>query len=176
MACEFITAGYSVPCANSFSGVRSIGFAEYNKNIVLTAGDVSGIGTNVIFKFELDKNDSVSYEETQETDLATNTSVVSGVLVVDLPVLSKPMRDQLRLLAASPIHAYIELYDGSILLAGVEFGMQSTSLKLATGKARKDMSGFSLSFASIERDLIPYLASAAVTAYEGLVSDVYMVQ
>lgn len=177
MACETITAGYNGVCKGSVSGIKAFGIAEFNKEITLTpTGSVNaaGITASTIFHYNMCVNDTASYTETEENSEETGTSIINGTITFDIPKLAKLLRDQMVLMSNGRPHIYIELYDGSIVLAGAEFGCFKSKLEILTGAKRNDMSGFKVTFTTRENILFPYLEATAVTAYKSALSDVYL--
>jgi hypothetical protein len=47
---------------------------------------------------------------------------------------------------------FAELFNGDIWLLGAEFGCELNSVKMSSGGARKDMSGFTMDFSTQEED------------------------
>jgi hypothetical protein len=177
MACESISAGFNGICKGGISGIKGFGFSEFNPNITFTsAGAVgaTGITASTIFHYDMGVNDSATYLETEESSEETGTSVISGTLSFDIPVLSKVIRDQMVLMSNGRPQIYIELYNGDIILAGVDYGCFKQKLEILTGGKRNDMSGFKLSFTTRENVLFPYLEAPAITAYKSVISTTYM--
>lgn len=177
MACESISSGFNGICKGSVSGIKSFGIAEFNPSITLTSGGAvgaTGITASTIYHYNMGVNDSATYTETEEASEETGTSVITGALSFDIPVLSKVVRDQMVLMSNGRPQIYIELYDGSIILAGISFGCFKQKLEILTGAKRNDMSGFKLSFTTRENTLFPFLEATAITAYKATISDVYM--
>lgn len=173
MACEFLTKNFDTDCIKgSISGIKNIGFSEYKQGITLDVdGTVDPVAlTKTVFQYSLATNDSVMYDEKIENNNDTLTSIATGTLSLDIPVLTKSVRDQLRLLSYGRPHVFLELYSGDIVMMGREFGAKLDSLNLLTGGKKNDMAGFKLSFSSMEGDLIPYLSATSVTKYRTLVA------
>jgi hypothetical protein len=53
---------------------------------------------------------------------------------------------------------FAELFNGDIWLLGAEFGCELNSVKMSSGGARKDMSGFTMDFSTQERRPVVFLA------------------
>lgn len=171
MACDNISKSRLLGCKNGFAGIKAVGFMPFNSSITLTAGEMfEGTGlTGSIYRYEL-KNDGCNYEEDVASDRATGTTVVTGTLNLVLPSLDRETRDQVKLLAYGRPQVFLELNNGTILLAGAEFGCDLTSAKLATGGAKKDMAGFTLAFAIEERRPIVWVGATGSTAYNSAIN------
>lgn len=176
MACESISSGFNGICKGSVSGIKSFGFCEFNPTITTTAGAVgpTGITASTIYHYNMGVNDTATYTETEEGSEETGTSVISGTLSFDIPVLNKIVRDQMVLMSNGRPHIFIELYDGSVVLAGLSYGCFKQKLEILTGAKRNDMSGFKLTFTTRENTLFPFLEATAITAYQSAISNLYM--
>lgn len=177
MACESISSGFNGICKGGISGIKAFGIAEFNPNITISIdGEISpaGITASTIFHYNMGVNDTATYTETEEGSEETGTSIITGALSFDIPVLSKVVRESMTLLSKGRPHIYIETYSGDVILTGFEFGNFLQKLEVLTGAKRNDMSGFKLSFTTRENVLFPYLSSTAITAYKAAISSEYM--
>ena len=171
MPCVHITSGRLLNCKTAFSGVQAVSFKEYTGPLALGVdGSMTTYGaTGSVYRFEL-KNDACSYEEKAESNRQTGTTVVNGTLQIELPVLDKATRDQIRLLSYGRPQIFVETFQGDVLLVGAEFGAECASITLKTGGKKSDFSGFSLTFNTEERNLVSWLGATASTAYKAAVS------
>lgn len=170
--CESINKSRNEHCKTGFSGVQAVGFLpKVNGGLTLTASDMfEGTGlTGSVYKFFL-KNDANTYSEEIASDTNTGTTVYTGTLTLTLPVLDRETRDQVKLLAMGQSHIFIEMYDGKKLLMGSEFGAYLTGGTIATGGARTDMSGYTLTLTSMERRPIVFVDATGSTAYSSAIN------
>ena len=160
-----------------FSGIKAVGFLPYQKTITLTTGDMfEGTGlTGSVYRYEV-KNDGCNYDEEGKPDRNTGTTVYTGTLNLVLPILDRATRDEVKLLAYGRPQIFVEKYDGTILLAGSEFGCELESIKIGTGGKRSDMSGFTLQFKSEERRPIVYVGVTGSTVYNSSINIVGGIQ
>lgn len=172
MACEFINKSRNLPCANGFSGIKAIGFKERTK-LTLTSDDTfEGVGltsSTPIYRYEL-YGDGNIYEDDGVSDETAFTTVYTGSLKVTLPILDKETRNQMKLLTYSRPQIFLELFNGTILLAGVENGCKLINSKATTGGARKDMQGWSLEFKSEEKVPFVFVGATGSTLYTSYVN------
>lgn len=165
--CESINLSRYENCKTGFSGVQAVGFLpKVPTGLTLTSEDLfEGVGlTGSVYKFFL-KNDGNTYSEEIASDDNTGTTVYTGTLTLTLPVLDRETRDQVKLLAMGQSHIFIEMYDGKKLLMGSEFGASLTGGTIATGGARTDMSGYTLTLTSMERRPIVFVGATGSTIY-----------
>jgi hypothetical protein len=167
--CEIITKSRLLGCKSGFAGIKAVSFMPYTK-LTLTAGDMfEGTGmTGSVYRYEL-KNDGCNYEETGASDRNTSTTVYDGKLSLVLPVLDRATRDEIKLMAYGRPLIFAELFNGDIWLLGSEFGCELNSVKMGSGGARKDMSGFSLEFSTQERRPLVFLGATGSTAYNAAI-------
>lgn len=154
-----------------FSGIKAVSFLPYLKTISLAADDTfQGTGlTGSVYRYEV-KNDGCNYDEEGKPDRNTGTTVYTGTLNLVLPILDRATRDEVKLLAYGRPQVFIEKFDGTILLAGSEFGCELDSIKIGTGGKRSDMSGFTLQFKTEERRPIVYVVGTGSTAYNAAIN------
>jgi hypothetical protein len=98
----------------------------------------------------------------------TGTTVYDGKLSLVLPIVDRATRDEAKLMAYGRPLIFAELFNGDIWLLGAEFGCELNSVKMSSGGARKDMSGFTMDFSTQEEDRF-FLGSTGSTAYNNAV-------
>jgi hypothetical protein len=85
--------------------------------------------------------------------------------------LSADLQAQVQLICAGRPQVFVEDYNGNIMLIGATNGTMSNCTKVSGG-AGADLSGFTLTIASEESNLSPFLTSGMITALKALVSNV----
>lgn len=170
--CESINKSRNLHCKTGFSGVESVGFLPIvNGGLTLTSDDTfEGTGmTGSVYRFLLN-NDGNTYSEEIASDINTGTTVYTGTLTLTLPVLDKDTRNQVKLLAMGHYHVFIQMKDKKMLLMGSEFGAQLTTGTIATGGARTDMSGYTLTLTAQERRPIVFVGATGSTVYNSSIN------
>lgn len=170
MACEFINKSRNLPCANGFSGIKAVGFLP-RTTLTLSGDDTfEGVGlTGSIYRYEL-YGDGNTYEDDGVSDESAFTTVYTGSLKISLPILDKETRNQMKLLTYSRPQIFLELFNETILLAGVNNGCKLVSSKATTGGARKDMQGWNLEFKSEEKIPFVFVGATGSTAYNSAIN------
>ena len=156
MACD-ITIGRTEQCKDSLGGLRAVYFSNYRSNLDIqyTSGagneDVIselGGGTLTAYKYEL--KGASTFEQTVTSSRENGTTFVEQKLSLDLKKLTIADHKQLRLLAYSRPHIFVEDNNGNIFVAGLMKGMDLVSSTISTGAAMGDMSGYKLEFSGTE--------------------------
>ena len=177
MACDFITKGkLATACMNSIGGVKNFYFAlwgDYGFKVV--NGEINEIGLFVgsLFKYEVTGNAN-SFTETLNTSMENMTAFVTQVASATFQGLDKDLQVQLSLLAKSRTLVFIEDYNDNIKLMGLTNGAYGSAGTSVTGAAKGDLSGYTIELTAEEKELAPFLASAAKTALYAAVEDVYV--
>lgn len=153
-----------------FSGIKAVSFLPYKKLTLNSDDTFDGVGlTGSVYRYEL-KNDGNNYDEEGTPDRGTGTTVYTGTLNLVLPILDRATRDEVKLLAYGRPQIFLEKFDGTLLLAGTELGCELKSIKIGTGGARKDMSGFTLVFETEEKRPIVWVGATGSIAYEAAIN------
>ncbi|MFC6095809.1 hypothetical protein ACFPVY_04050 [Flavobacterium qiangtangense] len=171
MACESLSRSRNLPCKIGFSGIKAVGFLNYTP-LTLASEDIYnglGLATQEIYRYEL-KNDGNTYEEDGVSDRNTSTTVYTGALTIVLPLLDRATRDEVKKMAYGRPQIFLELFDGQVVIAGFEHGCELTSAKFATGGARKDMNGITLTFNTEEKQPLVFVGPAGITAYQDAIN------
>lgn len=159
----------------NFSGIKAVGFLPFT-NLTLAAsnyfegaGMTSSSGTASVYRYDL-KNDGNTYSEEITSDRNTGTTVYNGTLTLTLPTLDKETRDQIKLLAYDRCQVFLEAFDGKIFLAGLKCGCELTGGTLATGGARGDMAGFTLTLSTQEDEPLVFVGATGSAIYNSAIN------
>lgn len=172
---ETINRSRNLGYKKNFSGIKAVGFLPDTKLTLAPSGYFEGGGmtasgtTASVYRYTL-KNDGNSYSEEIASDRNTGTTVYTGTLALTLPTLDKETRDQIKLLAYGISKVFLEAYDGKIYLMGYEHGCELTAGTIATGAARTDLSGYTLTLMSTEREPLVELGATGSTIYNSAVN------
>lgn len=169
MAC-LITKGKAFGCNDQRGGIKAIYFANYgNYGFTIANQQVTNLGTlDEVFKYEVRATVN-TLTETGTVNNDNGTFLNAQALAVTLPKLAADLQAQVKLICAGRPFAFVEDYNGNIMLVGAENGTMSNCTKV-TGGAGGDLSGYTLTVNAEEKDLSPFLDSATKTALLSLVS------
>tara|TARA_R110000823_G_scaffold287073_3_gene405380 strand:+ start:2056 stop:2610 length:555 start_codon:yes stop_codon:yes gene_type:complete len=160
MAC-LLLSGRSLECRESVGGLRNVYFANHDTLGDYTIGDgeltAVSASTNV-FKYALNPQSS-EYTETITVSEDNGTVFFEQVTTLMLPNLTKAALSALRLLIQGRFQLFTEdnniIVDksfGKCYLVGAYNGATVTGGTVALGKALGDMSGYTLTITSRERN------------------------
>lgn len=154
MSCE-LTGGYALGCADSVGGIKSTYVSRF-KNVASyseTGGVITAItqeaSTN-FYKYELEKENGM-FEENQTKDVANGTNFYEGALTFSMNTLTAETRNNISMLALSPLFIIVEDVNGKYWTMGHDNGADLASSKGTTGQAFGDKSGRELTFSSKEK-------------------------
>ena len=153
MACD-LTLGRLEPCKDSVGGLKAVYLANFEEFAIddvtfEVTGEISAIaGTPDAFKYEL--RGTNDFNETITTSRENGTTFYEQVLTLNLKKLSPKSHKEIKLLVAGRPHVFVEDNNGSIFLAGAEFGMDVTAGNITRGAAMGDASGYSLTLTGME--------------------------
>jgi len=125
MACD-LTLGRLFPCTDQTGGIKSIAFANYTSGLLNTATiaadeEITAFGSAItMFKYEV-RSAGHSFIETG-SDPDTEGVMVTQVLTAILESPTVADRKELKLMRYGRPQIFVETYNGTYLLAGIENG------------------------------------------------------
>lgn len=160
-----LTASRKKTGAVKMKGYRAISFAPFdvaNKIVESAPGIVSDLpaGLTSIYRFEV-KNTADNFIVTADKDLVTMTGMKKGVGTFALLYCdrAKNLIDAQALLDGT-FNVFFELYDGEIIVHGIENGADIISIVEST-----DAQGFLFTLDTMERKFASTLTTTALTDY-----------
>ena len=177
MACS-ITAARGIDCRDSIGGLKAIYFcSDYCSDILAqatvtassytieTAGfanwDIASGGAVTVFKYDL-VTDLSSFTSAVSADKATGSVMFNQTLDVVLHKVVAADLYQLGLISKNRAQLFVQDSNDNVFLVGIEDGCYLTGGdSIATGAARSDMNGLTLSFTAMEKDPLYILPASA---------------
>jgi hypothetical protein len=169
MACD-ITAGRLRACKDGIGGVGELYLFNFVENPFTVANGVATAINPLLteaFKFELE-GDGNTLVQDMVSDRNTGTRVNTQTLTVMLKKISATDSANMNLLAAGFPMAVVKDRNGIYHAVGIDDGIDFT-IQEATGGAKTDMNGYTLTGVSTTGSLAPKLDSSTVTAFLALV-------
>lgn len=169
MACD-ITAGRLKSCKNSLGGVSKLFLFNYVENPFTVS---NGIATAInpllvdVFEYELE-GDGNNVSESLVPDRNTGTSVNTQTSTFVLKKIDATTSAQLNLIAYGYPMAVVKDRNNIYHAIGIDDGIDFTVVQ-ATGGAKTEMNGYTLTGVSTTGALSPKLDTATVTAFLALV-------
>lgn len=170
MACD-ITSGRLRPCKNSIGGLGTLYLFNYVENPFTFA---NGIATAInplltdVFQYEIE-GDGNTLVEDLVSDRNTGTSVNTQTLTIVLKKIDAVSSAQLNLLASGFPMAVVKDRNGVYHAVGVQDGIDFT-VNSATGGAKTDLNGYTLTGVSTTGELSPKLDATTITDFLALVA------
>ena len=161
MACD-ISLGRKVPCKDVIGGVTKIYFINFGDlgTVTTNSGDEISDMTGTASVYEYDVKGTSSLEQAINSSRDNGTTFFEQTLTLSLPKLSKEDNKEVKLLSYGRPHIVVEDNNGNCVMCGVEFGCDVTGGSIATGAAYGDFSGYSLTFAGMEKLPAQFIESA----------------
>jgi len=166
-----ITAGRTRPCKNSLGGLGKLFLFNFIENPFTYAnGIVTAInaGLTEVFEYELE-GDGNNVVETLTPDRNTGTTVNTQVITTVLKKIDATTSAQMNLLATGFPMAVVKDRNGVYHAIGIDDGIDFVVAQ-ATGGAKTEMNGYTLTGTSTTGTLSPKLDATTVTAFLELVA------
>lgn len=170
MACA-LTSGRTEPCKDSVGGLKTayaIDFVEDSFTVVAGEATAINIAITSVFKYELNANGNL-FNEPVTADNETGTTTYAQSLTLALKKQTKDSANEIHLLAKGRPIWVVKDRNGNHRVVGISDGTTLTG-EIASGGAKTDFNGYTLTFVATEDEPAPYLDSATVTALEALIS------
>ncbi len=173
MAC-LLTTGRTEPCRDAIGGLKSVYLLDFIEDaFTVTAGEATAINANItansVFKYDLLADGNTFVESGGAPDDSTGTSIITQTGTAVLKKQDKDTANEINILKKARPLAVWKFRDGSYKVQGLSDGTIIT-VETASGGAKADFNGYTLTLVSNEIELAPTLDSATVTAFEALVS------
>jgi hypothetical protein len=170
MACD-ITAGRLRPCKNSLGGLGSLFLFNFVDNpFTVVNGVVTAINPLLteVFEYELE-GDGNNVVETLTSDRNTGTAVNTQVITAVLKKIDATSSAQMNLLAYGFPMAVVRDRNGFYHAIGIDDGIDFVVAQ-ATGGAKTEMNGYTLTGTSTTGALSPKLDTATIADFLALVA------
>lgn len=172
MAC-LLTTGRTEPCRDAVGGLKALYLLDFVEDSfdVSDDGVARAIDAGIIdvYKYDLLADGNTFVESGGAPDESTGTSVVTQTGTAVLKKQDVATANEINILKKARPVAVWKFRDGTYKVQGISDGTV-ISVETASGGAKADFNGYTLTLTSTELYLAPTLDSATVTAFEALVS------
>lgn len=173
MAC-LLTTGRTEPCRDAIGGLKALYLMDFLEDaFTISGGEATAISASVssgdVYKYDLLADGNTFVESGGAPDESTGTSVVTQTGTAVLKKQGVATANEINTLKAARPVAVWKFRDGTYKVQGLSDGTV-ISVETASGGAKADFNGYTLTLTSTELNLAPTLDSATVTAFEALVS------
>lgn len=172
MAC-LLTAGRIEPCRDAIGGLKALYLLDFvEDSFTVSGGEATAIyeGITDVYKYDLLADGNTFVESGGAPDESTGTSVVTQTGTAVLKKQDVATANEINILKKARPVAVWKFRDGTYKVQGISDGTV-ISVETASGGAKADFNGYTLTLTSTELYLAPTLDSATVTAFEALVSE-----
>jgi hypothetical protein len=169
MACD-LTAGRLRACKQNIGGLGKLYLFNFLENpFTVAAGVATAINPLLTEAFEFEiEGDGNNVSESFVSDRNTGTSLNTQTMTIMLKKIDATTSAQLNLLTYGFPMAVVKDRNGIFHAIGIDDGIDFTVVQ-ATGGAKSEMNGYTLTGVSTTGALSPKLDSATATAFEALV-------
>lgn len=169
MACD-LTAGRLRSCKQNIGGLGKLYLFNFLENpFTVVAGVATAINPLLLEAFEYEiEGDGNNVSESFVSDRNSGTSLNTQTMTIMLKKIDATTSAQLNLLTYGFPMAVVKDRNGIFHAIGIDDGIDFTVVQ-ATGGAKGEMNGYTLTGVSTTGALSPKLDSATATAFEALV-------
>jgi hypothetical protein len=154
-----LTQGRKKACREQVGGVKRIFVQDWN----LVTGktyDVDGQLTDVaavtVYQIDL-PNGTAEFNQTLQSSRENGTVYYEQALTINLFGLSKEDRKGIQVMARMNLTIFVEDFNGNVFELGRDGGMDTNGGGVKTGKAKGDMSGYTIEWMGEEKDQAPFV-------------------
>lgn len=175
MACD-LTSGRDIPCIDAKPGIDDFYLiprvALGADAFTLTGNEVTALDLSIteVFKYQLRGDDENIFTQTKpDNGRQSGATAFDQEFVVKLKKVDKATSAELNIVSKSTPNVVVKDNQGNYRLMGISEGCYCI-IEEASGGAKTDFSGYTITFQATEFDSAPFLDAATITALDGLVS------
>ena len=152
--------GFALQCKDGIGGIRKLYlglWSDFGPSVVIDAGNdgvCTSIGTRPIYEFVLPKHTG-SFEEVGTYDINNGTGYYVQTINATFHKLSQERAFLLQEMAKSRLLAVVEDNNGNFFVCGIIDAVEVTAMTSATGTAKGDLNGFTLTLTGEEKAKAP---------------------
>jgi hypothetical protein len=155
MACE-LTAGFTLQCKDGIGGIKAIFLVQREDYlsggvVSIDAGtqEVDGLPTMSVYQYTLPKHTG-SFTEEVASSVENGTIFYTQTVTATFHKLSAARRKQLNIVAQNRLVVFVQDNNDNIWLVGKVDGAEVTAMSTATGTAKGDLNGYTITFTAEE--------------------------
>ena len=166
MSCS-LTAGHSLDCKDTIGGIHEVFFVAFDtleNGITVTSNEVSDLPDMTLYRYELPKNTG-SFTENITSSVENGTVYWEQVLEFTVFELTTAMRVELESLARGRWMVFVRDRNDNMWLMGRYCSAEVTGGSQATGTAKGDLNGYTVTMTAEEKEPAIKVASGLKTTY-----------
>jgi hypothetical protein len=169
MACE-LTAGFQLDCKDTIGGIKAIYLqqhADFLSGVTIDASseEVSALPEAEIWKYICPKHTG-SFTEEVASSVENGTIFYTQTVTATFFKLTAPRRKQLELVAKNRLVVFVQDNNDNIWMVGRMDGAEVTAMTTATGVAKGDLNGYTITFTAEEAHKAYRLESFTNTPFD----------
>ena len=169
MACE-LTAGFTLDCKEGVGGIKAIylqQLADFQTGVTVdaTSGEIDALPTASIYQFTLPKHTG-SFTEEVQSSVENGTIFYTQTVTATFFQLTAPRRKQLEIIAKNRLVCFVLDNNNNIWMIGKVDGAEVTAMSTATGTAKGDLNGYTITFTAEEKNKAYRLESYSSTPFD----------
>ena len=156
MACE-LTAGFALDCKDSIGGIKAIYLQQHEDflsgvTIDASSEEVDGLPSGKsIYKYALPKHTG-SFTEEVASSVENGTIFYTQTVTATFFKLTAQRRKQLELVGKNRLVVFVQDNNDNIWMVGRFDGAEVTAASTATGVAKGDLNGYTITFTAEEKN------------------------
>lgn len=153
MACE-LTAGFLLDCKDTIGGIKAIYLqqhADFYSGVTIDPNteEVSALPEEDVYKYMCPKHTG-SFTEEVASSVENGTIFYTQTVTATFFKLSAARRKQLELVAKNRLVVFVQDNNDNIWMVGRMDGAEVTAMTTATGTAKGDLNGYTITFVAEE--------------------------
>lgn len=164
MSC-LTTLGFQINCKEAIGGIKAIYLGAYGtfaNSATLTGNEVTALATGSVYEFQLPKHTG-SFTEEAAISIENGTVYYTQTIVASFHGMSQQRALQLQNIAKGRNVLWVLDNNDNLWMCGYKDGVEVTAFTTASGTAKGDMSGYTVTFTGEEKDKAYYLTVSDTT-------------
>jgi hypothetical protein len=169
MACE-LTAGFTLDCKDTIGGIKAIYLQQHSLfssgvTIDPSTEEVSALPEEDVYKYICPKHTG-SFTEEVASSVENGTIFYTQTVTATFFKLTAARRKQLELVAKNRLVVFVQDNNDNIWMVGRMDGAEVTAMTTATGVAKGDLNGYTITFTAEEAHKAYRLESFTNTPFD----------
>jgi hypothetical protein len=164
MSC-LTTLGFQINCREAIGGIKAIYLGAYDtfaNTAVITDNEVTALAEGDVYEFALPKHTG-SFTEEAAISVENGTVFYTQTIVAMFHGMSQQRALQLQNIAKGRNVLWVLDNNDNLWMCGYKDGVQITAFTTASGTAKGDMSGYTVTFTGEEKDKAYYCTVESAT-------------
>jgi hypothetical protein len=169
MACE-LTAGFALDCKEGVGGIKAIflqQLADFQSGVTVdgTSQEIDGLPTTSVYQYTLPKHTG-SFTEEVQSSVENGTIFYTQTVTATFFKLTAARRKQLEIIAKNRLVVFVQDNNDNLWMIGKVDGAEVTAASTATGTAKGDLNGYTITFTAEEAHKAYRLESYSSTPFD----------